>query len=455
MTRYVSPTETVFADNTPSALRFQRCELEVQDGPDKGTQVAVGQRRIRVGTSAENDLVLTDRAVSRFHAEIDVQDDGFLIRDAASKNGVFIGSVRIKEAILTGATTLKLGNTTISFRPGNDTVEFQLTEVEKFGDAIGNSVGMRELFTLLERAASTDLTVLLEGETGTGKELLAEGIHLKSSRASKPFMVVDCGSIPRELMEAELYGAMKGAYTGANADRAGIFEAANGGTVFLDELGELALDLQPKLLRVIERGEIRRVGASKTIKIDVRLVAATNRDLLAEVSAGRFRQDLYYRLSVVKTRIPPLRDRRDDIPIIAKAMAQEIAKDFSDVVDAGAASHVGAIVARYKDHSWPGNVRELRNVIERTLVLASLGEQSEKAVGVGPDEEGGEEKEGISHVTFKVAKHDAIRRFESEYLLNVMSLAGNNVSKAARLAGMDRRNFQKMIRKHDIRKDNA
>ena len=453
MTRYVSPTETVFSDKTPSALRFQRCELEVQDGPDKGTQIAVGQRRIRIGTSPENDLALTDRAVSRFHAEIDVQDDGFLIRDAASKNGIFIGSIRVKEAVITGATTLKLGNTTISFRPGNDTVEFQLTEGERFGAAIGQSVAMRELFTLLERAASTDLTVLLEGETGTGKELLAEGIHAKSSRASKPFMVVDCGSIPRELIEAELYGAMKGAYTGANADRVGIFEAANGGTVFLDELGELSMDLQPKLLRVIERGEIRRVGASKIIKIDVRLVAATNRDLLAEVSAGRFRQDLYYRLSVVKVRIPALRERRDDIPIIAKAMAEEISKDFSDVVDAGAASHVGAIVARYKDHPWPGNVRELRNVIERTLVMASMGEQSDQAMDAGLNAEGGEEKEGSPHVTFKLAKHEAIKHFEWEYLVNVMNLAGNNVSKAARLAGMDRRNFQKMIRKHDIRKE--
>ena len=454
MTRYSAPTETVFVGDRADAIRFQRCELQVTEGPDKGSQVSLGQRTIRIGTAPENDLVLTDRAVSRRHAEITAAEDGFVLRDLASKNGTFVGAAKVAEVTLVKGTSVKLGNTTIQFRFGEgDSIEFKLEDDEKFGDAIGTTVAMRELFTVLTRAASTDLTVLLEGETGTGKELLADGIHENSKRTGKPMLVVDCGSIPRELIEAELYGAMKGAYTGATQDRAGIFEMADGGTVFLDEIGELPMDMQPQLLRVLERGEVRRLGASETKNVDVRIVAATNRDLLQEVAAGRFRQDLYYRLSVVRVRVPPLRERRGDIPVIAKAMAKEIAEDFPDAVESGASQHVAAIVARYKDYPWPGNVRELRNVIERALVLASVeGAGPPSAVAPEGSPTAGEPAPmGAPPTTFKVAKHEAISAFEQDYLSSVMNATGHNVSKAARLAGLDRRNFQKLLRKYGFK----
>ncbi len=457
MTRYVAPTETVVVAGAPTAIRFRRCVLTVADGPDKGKEVSLGQRTIRVGTASENDLVLTDRAVSRYHCEIESREDGFLLRDQASKNGVYIGPVRIREALLEGATKLRLANTTLKFAPAEDAVEVSLSKNEKFGDAIGNSVAMREVFTTLERAAPTDLTVLIEGETGTGKELLADGLHRKSKRANGPYQIVDCGAIPRDLIESELFGHMKGSFTGAHADKKGLFEMADGGTIFLDEIGELDVELQPKLLRVLERGEVRRVGGNATLPVNVRIVAATNRDLLAEVGAGRFRQDLYYRLSVVKVRVPPLRERRDDIPAIAKVIAAELAKDFPDVVDEGAAAHVGNMVQRFKDYSWPGNVRELRNVIERTLVFhddGSLpGTGAQQSQGEPPTVNAvGKPSPGIGVPVFRIAKHEAVTRFEKEYLESVLNACAGNVSKAARAAGLDRRNFQKLLRKYDLRK---
>ena len=456
MTRYVAPTETVVVQGQPQAIKFRRCVLSVTDGPDKGKDVSLGQRTIRIGTAPENDLVLSDRAVSRYHCEIESREDGFLIRDQASKNGVYIGAVRIREALLEGATKLRMANTHMKFAPADDAVEVSLSRNDRFGDALGNSVAMREVFTTLERAAPTDLTVLLEGETGTGKELLADALHAKSRRASAPLQVVDCGSIPRDLIESELFGHTKGSFTGATGDKKGLFEAADGGTVFLDEIGELDLELQPKLLRVLERGEVRRIGSAATVPVNVRIVAATNRDLLNEVAAGRFRQDLYYRLSVVKVRVPPLRERRDDIPIIAKTIATELAKDFPDVVEESAVGHIASLVARYKEYSWPGNVRELRNVIERTLVFHE--DQSVPGAAAAPAEGGGGPPPAPGMKTglpvFRNAKHEAVTRFERDYLESVLTACQNNVSKAARAAGLDRRNFQKLLRKYDLRRGN-
>ena len=461
MTRYVAPTETVVIAGAPAAIRFRRCVLSVIEGPDKGKEISLGQRSIRIGTAAENDLVLTDRAISRYHCEIEAREDGFLLRDQASKNGVYIGAVRIREALVEGGTKLRMANTTLKFSPAADAVEVALSKSDRFGDALGNSVAMREVFTTLERAASTDLTVLLEGETGTGKELLADAVHRKSRRANGAYQVVDCGSIPRDLIESELFGHTKGSFTGAVADKKGLFESAEGGTVFLDEIGELDLELQPKLLRVLERGEVRRVGSPNTVPVNVRIIAATNRDLLNEVAAGRFRQDLYYRLSVVKVRVPPLRERRDDIPVIARTIAGELAKDFPDIVEESAVGHIASLVARYKDYSWPGNVRELRNVIERTLVFhedqSVPGQAAADPDAAPPVAAGAVAKPAPGGIRtglpiFRTAKHEAVTRFEREYLESVLSACGQNVSKAARAAGLDRRNFQKLLRKYDLRK---
>ena len=457
MTRYVAPTETVVVSGAPAAIRFRRCVLSVIEGPDKGKEISLGQRTIRIGTAPENDLVLTDRAVSRYHCEIEARDDGFLLRDQASKNGVYLGAVRIREALLEGSTKLRMANTSLKFAPASEQVEVALSRNDRFGEALGNSVSMREVFTTLERASPTDLTVLLEGETGTGKELLAEALHRKSRRGTHPYVVVDCGSIPRDLIESELFGHTKGSFTGAVGDKKGLFETADGGTIFLDEIGELDLELQPKLLRVLERGEVRRVGSAATLPVNVRIVAATNRDLLNEVAAGRFRQDLYYRLSVVKVRVPPLRERRDDIPVIARSIAAEIATEFPDMVEESAVAHIASLVSRYKEYSWPGNVRELRNVIERTLVFhedqSVPGHTGEGPAAIAPamaKPGPGGQRSGLP--IFRVAKHEAVTRFEREYLEAVLEQCASNVSKAARAAGLDRRNFQKLLRKYELRK---
>ncbi|HVO30418.1 MAG TPA: sigma 54-interacting transcriptional regulator, partial [bacterium] len=356
-----SPTETVVVGGKPTAIRFQRCRVRVIDGPDRGMEVTLGQRTIRVGTAAENDFRLTDKGVSRHHCEIVAREEGFLVRDLASKNGVYLGPVLVREALIREPVTLRLANDVIEFVPGDDSVEVPLPKEGRFGEAIGSSAAMREVFASLTRAAASDANVLLEGETGTGKELLAHGLHLASRRATRPYVVVDCGAIPADLVESELFGHVKGSFTGAVSDKAGLFESAEGGTVFLDEVGELDREHQPKLLRVLESGEVRRVGAQAMKKIDVRVVAATHRDLVSEVAAGRFRQDLYYRLAVVNVRVPPLRERKDDVAVIAEAIAADLRAESPETVDPGAAERVAALLARYREYSWPGNVRELRN----------------------------------------------------------------------------------------------
>ncbi len=448
MTRPLVPTETILVDGNATAVRFRRCTMTVLEGPEKGMEVSLGKRTIRVGSAPENDLVLTDRGVSRYHCEIEALDSGYRLRDQASRNGVWLGRVRVREAILGGEVKLRLGKSTLLFAPADDSVEVTLTTADRFGEAIGGSGPMRELFDVLERVAPTDLTVLIEGETGTGKELLAEAIHHRSRRAAAPFVVVDCGSIPRDLMESELFGHVKGSFTGAIADKRGLFESAHGGTLFLDELGELDLDLQPKLLRVLERGEIRRVGASTPIPIDVRIVAATHRDILSDVTAGRFRQDLYYRLSVVKVRVPPLRERREDIPRIARALAHAIAEDYPEIGPPDLDGLVAALGSRYRDYAWPGNVRELRNVVERAL---HIDESGLPAGGAGLGADGAASGSAGRKPTFRVAKHEAVAKFERDFLEAILSEHGHNVSRAARAAGLDRRNFQKLLRKYDLR----
>jgi transcriptional regulator with GAF, ATPase, and Fis domain len=307
---------------------------------------------------------------------------------------------------------------------------------------------MREIFGLVEKIAPTDATVLIEGETGTGKDMIARTLHQLSPRADKPFIVVDCGAVAGTLIESELFGHEKGAFTGAVAARQGAFELASGGTVFLDELGELSLDLQPKLLRVLEQRELRRVGGTKTTKIDIRVIAATRKDLRSEVEKGKFREDLYFRLNVVPITAPALRERREDIPLLIESMLKKLAPDTTTHLSDATRQ---ALMA----HDWPGNVRELRNVIERALALgadpsmlvAPLGE-----MGSGPAK-GVQLRDAIEFevgVSFRDTKEKWNELFERRYLTWLIKRAEGNISKAARDADMDRKYLHKLLRKYGI-----
>jgi DNA-binding NtrC family response regulator len=375
--------------------------------------------------------------VSRFHAEIEVTGGRAILRDLDSRNGVLVDGVPVLQAALRDGAVLTLGRTQLRFRLGDEPLRIPLSSRERFGVMVGRSPAMRAVFSLLERAAETDATVLLEGDTGTGKEAAAESLHLESARRDGPLIVVDCGAIPHNLLESELFGHDKGAFTGALADHEGALEAADHGTVFLDEIGELGLELQPKLLRALDRREVKRVGASRYRPIDVRVIAATHRNLRAEVNAGRFRADLYYRLAVLQVRLPPLRQRAEDLPLLV----EHVLHGLGAADDAGARVRTREFLADLARHAWPGNVRELRNYIERCLAFG---------VDVAPPPADNAPPIDLK-LPLRAARDEHLRSFERAYLRQVLAAAGNNVSAAARMAGIDRIYFYRLLWKYGLR----
>jgi transcriptional regulator with GAF, ATPase, and Fis domain len=435
-TRAVEPSD-------PRAEGRIGVHVVVLSGTAKGTTRPLGAK-LRVGKADDNDLVLADDTVSRHHCELTRSNDGVHVRDLGSTNGTRVQGARVSEAIVQPGTVLRVGEIEIALRAAAKNVEVMPSEKQWFGAAIGRSLAMRSIFGVLERIAQTDATVLLEGETGTGKDVLARAIWTESAHAQGPFLVVDCGALSYALLESELFGHERGSFTGAIAARQGAFELADGGTVFLDEIGELPLDVQPKLLRVLETKEFRRVGGNKTLKTNVRLIAATKRNLQREVQAGKFREDLYFRLAVVPITVPPLRARREDIPPlvhhILKACggALTVADDTMQVLMA---------------HDWPGNVRELRNVLERTVYLARASGQTELNLVTLPTVGGG----GSEVFQFEPAKsyRETRARFDSEferrYVKWLLGRHSGNVSAAAREAKMDRKHLHDMAKKHGLR----
>src|SRR5512144_3118184 len=365
-----SGTWVTYVGGRATSARLRRCRIEVVTGADTGLVRDIEASVIRIGARRGNDVQLTDSKVSGLHCEIRLDDRGYRLRDLDSTNGTYVAGLRINDVYIQPGAQIALGGTRLKFEPLGESVEIELADTDRFGSMIGRSVKMRELFARLEKLARTDTTVLVTGETGVGKELVAEALHDHSPREKGPFVVLDCGSIPPNLIESELFGHERGAFTGATSNYAGAFERAHGGTVFLDEIGELPLGMQPKLLRVLERKEVRRVGGAKTIEVDVRICAATNRDLGVEVNRGRFREDLYYRLAVARVHVPPLRDRKDDLPLLIEHILEttpggESAQIAQDTVDL------------MMKHDWPGNVRELRNVIERAVLLAETPDSAD------------------------------------------------------------------------------
>ncbi|MCA9587582.1 MAG: sigma 54-interacting transcriptional regulator [Myxococcales bacterium] len=416
----------------------------VLNGHHKGSSKVVGGR-LTIGKAADNDLVLSDDTVSRHHCEILRAPDGLHVRDLGSTNGTRIDGTRVREAMVQPGSVLKVGEVEISFRPTLQRMEVLPSEQTSFGPALGQSLAMRTIFGILERIAPTDATVLLEGETGTGKDVLARAVWSGSSRASKPFLVVDCGAVTYSLIESELFGHERGAFTGAVSTRQGAFELADGGTVFLDEIGELPLDVQPKLLRVLETREFRRVGGNRTQQTNVRVIAATKRDLQREVAAGKFREDLYFRLAVVPVTVPPLRARREDIPHLVTHMLKG--------AGGGALSVSSETMQALAAHDWPGNVRELRNVLERAVYMAqAMGTTEVNMVTLptaAPQTETAFHFEPERSYRETRAKYDG--EFERRYVKWLLSRHSGNISAAAREAKMDRKHLHDMAKKHGLR----
>lgn len=413
-------------------IRVRAADLLVRGGPDEGTEARIEVPTFVVGTGESCDLVLTDPTVSREHLRLSLEATGVRVRDVGSRNGTWLGGVRLRDALITTSTTLTIGATSLALRLDAGPTDLAVSQSTRFGDAIGVSPAMRHVFIQLERAARSEVTILLEGESGVGKEVLAHAVHAASSRRGAPFVALDCGALSPTLIESELFGHERGAFTGAHTARRGLFEEANGGTVFLDEIGELPLDLQPKLLRVLESREVRPVGGRSARPIDVRIVAATNRHLSEAVDRGEFRRDLYYRLAVVLVTVPPLRDRPEDVAPLARAFLREVLGD----PDAELPEELAAMLTSY---GWPGNVRELRNVVQRYALLEAR--DAEALFGGRP----GEKLDDLSLLPFHEARRIAMERFERAYFPKVLARAGGVVSRAAQLAEVARPSFYRML----------
>lgn len=442
-----SVTTIVLRDGRPRAVEIQGGELVVvSSGPDEGRKARIAGRRLSIGSDPSNDLVLTDRAVSRFHCRVEATDE-FVLRDVGSSNGTFVQGVRIRECALSDGHRITAGQCEILFRVDKGTVELPLSEDSTFGAAIGESVPMRELFAMLARVAPTDAPTLLLGETGTGKEVIADAIHERSRRKGAPFEILDCGALAPSLVEAELFGYERGAFTGAVEARAGAFERANRGTIFLDEIGELPVDLQPKLLRVLESGQVRRLGATKAIAVDVRVIAATHRDIDAMLASGAFRADLYHRLALVTARLPPLRERPDDVPLLAAHFLKHT-RYLHDVEPYVLKNYVTMALSSLRAYLWPGNVRELRNVVERAAILAD----PEKIHADAVTRLGAIQKEiVVSERRGRLPMRIAVEDFEREYLIDLVRGAGRSIHTAAQIAQIHPKSLERLLRKHGLR----
>jgi transcriptional regulator with GAF, ATPase, and Fis domain len=443
---------------TEIATRAQGHDLKLPDeiivvvlnGAQRGQRVRLVDR-LRIGKAPENDLVLNDDTVSRQHCELERRAQGVFVRDLDSTNHTRVGRTAVHEAVVESGATISVGGVELGLRVEPRHALVLPSESKEFGETIGHSIAMRTIFGVLERIAPTDAAVLLEGETGTGKDVIARSIHQTSQRKDKPFVVVDCGAVSYSLIESELFGHERGAFTGAVAARQGAFELAGRGTVFLDEVGELPIDVQPKLLRVLESGEFRRVGGNRTLRAEARVVAATKRDLKAEVERGKFREDLYFRLAVVPIAVPPLRTRREDVPPLVDRFL-----DLAKKRDPAAAriSLSPATLSALTAHDWPGNVRELRNVLDRAIYIATAGGENDvKLVDLPVTASAGAGSPGNfdPEKSYREVRETFEAEFERRYVSWLLGRHGDNISAAARAAKMDRKHLYDLARRHGLR----
>ena len=411
-------------------LSMPGVRLVVLRGPDKGRALRLEKEEVVVGSAPTADLQLADETVSRSHISLRVTPAGYLLTDLDSTNGTLVDERRIKSVFVTLGDKIDLGKTRLRLEGAREPVDLALSKAESFGHYLGRSIAARRLFATLEQVAPRDVTVLLLGESGTGKDTIAESLHEASPRKKGPFVILDCGAISPGLMESELFGHERGAFTGAHTSRPGAFREAHKGTLFLDEVGELPKELQPKLLRAIDKREVKPVGGAHPIPVDVRIIAATNRDLKLDVNRGLFREDLFYRLNVVSLRMAPLRERPDDIPLLATHFWRVFTRDPE-------ARLPDEFLEPLLAHSWPGNVRELKNRVERAATLdAHLEITNAKKLG---------------EESFREAKNVAVDTFERTFLTSLLARAGGNLSEAARQAQMDRVYLTRLLRKHGLR----
>jgi DNA-binding NtrC family response regulator len=444
-------------DDRPRECAFV---ISVTEGPDRGSRYTLDRdhaSRMLIGQSPACDLRLTDREVSRRHASLEFSGDGLRIVDSASTNGTFVDRVKIREAELLGGEIVRIGSTVLSIEPAVSALSPPLS-AEGFGKILGASPEMQRLYPLCERLTASNVPVIIEGETGTGKEVLAESIHEMGPRAAQPFLVYDCTTAPPSLVESDLFGHERGAFTGAVGSRNGVFQEADGGTLLIDEIGDLDLALQAKLLRAIERSEVRRVGSNKWIKVDVRILAATRRDLDREVQAGRFRDDLFHRLAVARIELPPLRHRRGDVSRLARHFWRQLGGDDRQLSP--------QVLLKWEDYEWPGNMRELRNAVARALALgddtplssrppppsaplhspwAIPSERQSPAPPSLPAIDDPIERVVAQRLPFVQARERLLQEFERRYVERVLGDHGGDVAKAAAASGIGRRYFQ-MIR---------
>lgn len=434
-------------DTTPS-LVLRSSRLSIEKGPDAGKLVPLERLSLRVGTAADNDLVLSDETVSAYHFELAATEHGIVLRDLGSTNGTFVDGHRTGQVYLSQNARIKVGETLLRFAVLREDVSIPLSRSTNFGQLLGHSAAMRAAFAVLEGAAKADATVLITGESGTGKELAAQALHERSGRRDGPFIVLDCGAASQSLIESQLFGHARGAFTGALESRAGVFEAANSGTLVLDEIGELSLELQPKLLRAVESRTIQRLGETKPRSVDVRFIAATNRNLEEEVRAGRFRQDLLYRLSVIAVRLPSLRERKEELPRLVRHF-------LSTMTTAGGSPPELSpqVMQLLLSHDWPGNVRELRNFAERFLALP--GADPAMLLPTASAEEAADPDRPFLASVTKLPFHEAKRRwtdhFEKAYLMELFESQKGNISAVARAAGLSRQSCYRLMLKHGLR----
>ena len=415
-----------------------------EGGQDVQRTVTAESDAVRIGSHEGNEIVIADATVSRFHCRVERAPRAWRLIDQGSMNGTRVDGVTMRDGDLPlPGCRIEIGDSVIVVGEEPATTKIETLDQASFGDIFGSSLPMRRLFAMLDRVCASEANVLVEGASGTGKELVATEVVRRGPRRRAPFVIVDCSAIAPSVLESELFGHVRGAFTGAERDRIGAFEAAQGGTIFLDEIGELPLEMQPKLLRALEAGEIRRVGETRTRKIDVRVVAATNRCLEREVNQGRFREDLFFRLSVVTLRVPPLKDRLDDIELLVAA-----------ILDSLDARHrmplfTPQLFAEMRRYDWPGNVRELRNFVERTIVMGGAAPADPRS---GPAPTSAAASIDLER-SFRDGKEDIIVDYERRYLRELLAWANGNVTKAARKAKIDRMSLYRLMQRHQTTPD--